>query len=90
MWSIRRSISAAAASGMASLRSAQTFPLPSGAPEGTLPDGPFVLACPLAGWTSKQWPLEYYEALANMIRTQLHMPMVLNSAPGSLPKVSWR
>src|SRR5262249_23548967 len=36
-----------------------TFWLPSGQPEGSLPEGPFVLACPLAGWGSKQWPLDY-------------------------------
>jgi heptosyltransferase-1 len=65
------------------------FPLPPGAPEGVLPDQPFVLACPLAGWTSKQWPLEHYEALARMIRAQLGMPLVFNGAPGSLPEVSW-
>ena len=76
---------AASAAGVGAVGSAQMFPLPVGAPEGTLPDGPFVLACPLAGWTSKQWPLEYYEVLAGM----LNMPMVLNGASGSLPKVSW-
>jgi heptosyltransferase-1 len=80
---------AAAAAGTSAPRSAQTFPLPAGASEGTLPDGPFVLACPLAGWTSKQWPLEHYEKLAGMIRTRLHMPMVLNGATGSLPKAPW-
>jgi len=80
---------AAGAAGAGAVRLAQTFPLPSGAPEGTLPGEPFVLACPLAGWTSKQWPLEYYETLAGMLRTRLHMPMVLNGAPGSLPEVSW-
>jgi heptosyltransferase-1 len=47
------------------------------------------LACPLAGWTSKQWPLEYYEALAGMIRSQLGMPLVLNGAPGELPEAGW-
>lgn len=80
---------AAAAAGTSAVRSAQAFPLPAGTPEGTLPDGPFVLACPLAGWTSKQWPIEYYETLAGMIRARLHMPMVLNGAPDSLPKASW-
>ena len=34
------------------------FPLPHGSPEGQLP-ARFALAAPLAGWTSKQWPLEY-------------------------------
>jgi heptosyltransferase-1 len=80
---------ASAAAGVDAARSAAIFPLPGGEPEGTLPDVPFVLACPLAGWTSKQWPLEYYKALARMIRERLHMPMVLNGAPGSLPAVSW-
>ena len=53
------------------------FPLPPGSPEGELPTGPFVLANPLAGWASKQWPLEYYSKLAAM----LDMPLVLNGAP---------
>lgn len=66
-----------------------TFALPAGAPEGTLPDGPFALASPLAGWTSKQWPLDYYEQLAGMLRTRLHMPLVFNGAPGTLPEVAW-
>jgi heptosyltransferase I len=80
---------AAGAVGGESMRAAQTFRLPSGTPEGTLPDGPFALASPLAGWTSKQWPSEYYEALAGMIRERLGIPLVLNGAPGSLPEVSW-
>lgn len=37
--------------------------LPDGREEGTLPMGPFVLASPFAGWTSKQWPIENYERL---------------------------
>jgi heptosyltransferase-1 len=68
---------------------ALTFPLPAGSPEGVLPEPPFVLACPLAGWASKQWPLEYYEALAGMIGPRLGMPLVINGAAGSLPEVSW-
>jgi heptosyltransferase-1 len=56
-----------------------TFPLPQGRPEGWLPEGPFVLACPLAGWGSKQWPLEYYEELA----AGLKMPLVVNGPPAS-------
>ncbi|MBV9158318.1 MAG: glycosyltransferase family 9 protein [Acidobacteriaceae bacterium] len=32
--------------------------------------GPFVLANPFAGWTSKQWPIEYYEPLAQRLRTE--------------------
>jgi heptosyltransferase-1 len=65
----------------------QAFPLPSGAPEGALPEQPFVLACPFAGWTSKQWPLENYEALSRMIRERLGMPLVLNGAPGGLGEI---
>ena len=61
------------------------FPLPPGRPEGDLPVGDFVLASPLAGWESKQWPMEYYEALARL----LPMPLVLNGPPGSgLPHIS--
>jgi heptosyltransferase-1 len=52
----------------------RTFPLPPGKPEGTLPEGPFVLACPLAGWGSKQWPLDHYSELAG----RLHVPLVVN------------
>jgi heptosyltransferase-1 len=66
----------------------RVFPLPAGAPEGRLPDGPFALASPLAGWASKQWPLEYYELLATMLREQLGIPLVLNGAPGTVPAVA--
>jgi heptosyltransferase-1 len=67
--------------------SAYAFPLPPGESEGVLPEAPFVLACPVAGWTSKQWPLEYYAALAQSIRAKLGMPLVINGAPGSLPSI---
>ena len=65
----------------------RAFPLPPGRPEGTLPDTPFALASPLAGWTSKQWPLEYYARLAEMLRAKLGLPLVLNGAPGTVPAV---
>jgi heptosyltransferase-1 len=64
------------------------FPLPAGTPEGRLPDVPFALASPLAGWTSKQWPLEYYEKLAALLSRKLGMPLVLNGAPGTVPAVA--
>ena len=51
--------------------------LPEGVAEGDLPAGPYVLASPFAGWTSKQWPLEHYATLAQM----LPLPLVLNVAP---------
>ncbi len=57
----------------------RTFPLPPGKPEGTLPEGPFVLACPLAGWGSKQWPMEHYTELAR----RLKMPLVVNGPAAS-------
>jgi len=55
----------------------RTFPLPEGAPEGLLPPGKFVLASPLAGWGSKQWPIEFYEDLA----ARLEFPLVVNGSP---------
>ena len=55
------------------------FPIPAGSEEGSLPEGKFVLACPLAGWGSKQWPLEYYAELA----AGLDMPLVVNGPPQS-------
>lgn len=57
------------------------FPLPDGRPEGELPEGPFVLAAPFAGWASKQWPLEHYAVLARRLRAELGVPLVLNGAP---------
>src|SRR5580692_3657314 len=66
----------------------RVFPLPAGAPEGRLPDTPFALASPLAGWASKQWPLEYYARLAVMLREKLGMPLVLNGASGTVPVVA--
>ncbi len=59
------------------------FSIPAGMPEGTLPDGPFVLCAPLAGWAAKQWPLENYAALARRMK----VPLVVNGPPG-MPAVS--
>ena len=63
----------------------RAFPLPPGRPEGHLPPEGFVLACPLAGWRSKQWPLDYYGDLAVLLRREIGYPLVLNGPPESLP-----
>jgi heptosyltransferase-1 len=44
-----------------------------------LPEGNFVLTSPLAGWGSKQWPVEFYQDLA----ARLTVPLVVNGPPGS-------
>ena len=75
MHRVDRYLELVAAAGASNLL--RTFPLPPGKPEGTLPEGPFVLACPLAGWGSKQWPLEHYTELAR----RLKLPLVVNGPP---------
>ena len=74
---VERNLSLAAAAGATNIL--HTFPLPSGTPEGELPDGDFVLASPLAGWGAKQWPLEYYGDLARALRKDFGLPLVLNA-----------
>ncbi|MFN7920551.1 MAG: glycosyltransferase family 9 protein [Bryobacteraceae bacterium] len=72
---------ALAAAGTA--RATKLFPLPQGAPEGTLPDGPFILASPFAGWAAKQWPLEHYSRLARLLANDVNLPLVVNGPPES-------
>jgi heptosyltransferase-1 len=76
------------AAGAGATNLVRVFPLPPGAPEGRLPNGPFALASPLAGWASKQWPLESYARLAVMLREKLGMPLVFNGAPGTVPEIA--
>ena len=76
------------AAGAGATNLVRVFPLPAGMPEGRLPDGPFALASPLAGWASKQWPLEHYARLAAMLREKLGMPLVFNGAPGKVPGIA--
>jgi heptosyltransferase-1 len=71
---------AAAAGASSTLRA---FPVPAGKAEGTLPEGRFVLTSPLAGWGSKQWPLEYFTALARKLREEFGLPLVVNGPPES-------
>ncbi len=66
-----------AAAGASSLL--HTFSLPEGLAEGSLPDGKFVLTSPLAGWGSKQWPVEFYQEMA----ARLDVPLVVNGPPES-------
>ncbi|HEY2012764.1 MAG TPA: glycosyltransferase family 9 protein [Bryobacteraceae bacterium] len=80
---VDRNLDLAAAAGAAN--PLHTFPLPAGRPEGELPPGDFVLASPLAGWRSKQWPIEHYRLLAAGLRRDLGIPLVLNLPPGTPP-----
>jgi len=78
---VDRNLQLAAAAGASG--ELHAFPLPPGTPEGGLPESDFVLASPLAGWRSKQWPLEHYAALATRLRRELGVPLVLNAPPGA-------
>ncbi len=76
---VDRNLELAAAAGASAMVSA--FPLPEGRPEGSLPEGEFVLASPLAGWPGKQWPLENYSRLAGLLLDRLGLPLVLDGPP---------
>ncbi|SRR5579864_58617 len=78
---VERNLEIAAAAGAANIL--RTFPLPDGTPEGELPKSGFVLASPLAGWRSKQWPLMFYSRLAVRLERELELPLVLNGPPGA-------
>jgi lipopolysaccharide heptosyltransferase I len=86
---VDQALDLAAGAGAARAPGSPVFSLPNGAPEGTLPSQAYALACPLAGWTSKQWPIEHYQELAKMLRTKMGLPLVFNGAPGSLPEMEW-
>jgi heptosyltransferase-1 len=60
----------------------RTFPLPQGTAEGSLPRD-YILACPFAGWTAKEWPLERYAELAKL----LPLPLVLNGHSAVEPQL---
>jgi len=74
---VERNLDLAAAAGASNIL--RTFPLPPGAPEAELPQDDFVLASPLAGWGAKQWPLEYYSRLAELLRRECGMPLVVDA-----------
>jgi len=88
---VERNLDLVAGAGATSLL--REFPLPPGVAEGALPQQPFVLASPLAGWGAKQWPLEYYSKLGEMLHRETGMALVLNGAerieaPNTIPHVS--
>jgi heptosyltransferase-1 len=74
---VERNLELAAGAGASNLL--RTFPLPQGEPEGVLPEGRFILACPFAGWGAKQWPVEYWSELAALVE----LPLVVNGPPDS-------
>ena len=78
---VDRALDLAAAAGATVLT--KESPLPRGEPEGQLPDAPFVLASPFAGWGSKQWPIEYFDQLGAILRREAGLQLVLNAAPSS-------
>jgi len=76
---VERNLELAAAAGASF--SLKVFPLPEGRPEGSLPEGDFILASPLGGWAAKQWPLDYYGELARLLEQGPRLRLVLNAAP---------
>lgn len=63
------------------------FAIPQGAAEGTLPEERFVLACPLAGWVSKQWPVEYYSVVSQALAVDGYS-LVVNGPPDARETLS--
>ena len=88
---VDQNLDLASAAGAQSLL--RVFPLPPGHREGELPDGPFVLTSPLAGWGAKQWPLERFAALGTLLERECGLPLVVNGSseiriPNTRPHVS--
>jgi len=81
---VEKSLELAQAAGATSV--VREFFIPPGKAEGTLPDAPFVLTNPFAGWTSKQWPLENLELLAKKLKS-VGLKLVANMPPGKAESV---
>ena len=67
------------------------FPLPAGVPDSQLPEpqlpgGGFVLTTPMAGWGSKQWPLELFSELAAILHHETGMTLLVDCAPSDRAK----
>ncbi|MEO8370763.1 MAG: glycosyltransferase family 9 protein, partial [Candidatus Solibacter sp.] len=73
----------AACAGLPVDKSPRVFHLPPGTLSAALPSSAFVLASPLAGWGSKQWPMAHYRVLAARLRDELGIPLVLDGPPGA-------
>jgi heptosyltransferase-1 len=78
---IDRYLDAAAAAG--GHDRAHRFWLPEGRPAHALPDGPYVLCSPLAGWRAKEWPFERYTELAAWLERELGLTLVTDMPPRS-------
>jgi heptosyltransferase-1 len=74
---VERNLDLATAAGASNIL--RTFPLPPGAKEAELPESDFVLASPMAGWGAKQWPFENYSRLAERLRRECGMPLVVDA-----------
>lgn len=66
--------------------SVRHFFIPPGEPEGRLPKGPFILANPIAGWGSKQWPLSHYAQLARLLRNAGYEMVLNGTSPLDVPE----
>ena len=61
--------------------------IPSGKPEGKLPEGAFALTNPFAGWAGKEWPLSSFEALGQRLRRE-GLELVANVPPDRTAELS--
>lgn len=78
---VLRNLELAAALGVPQIQA--DVPAPAGFPEGHLPDVPYVLAAPFAGWASKQWPIERYIEIGQRLWLTRRMKLVLNVMPSA-------
>jgi heptosyltransferase-1 len=72
---VERNVQLAAAAGALDL----TYEcwIPPGEPSGELPITQFVLTSPFAGWAGKEWPLELFDRLGQLLRSE-GMELVAN------------
>ena len=82
---VERNLQLIAAAGASTLDASAW--IPPGRQEGRLPEGPFVLASPFAGWTGKEWPLEAYEQVARALNRE-GLELVLNVPQSAVNEAS--